>query len=185
MKAVALFLSLSLLAFGSVEAARNSSVNALWNLNQMAECRLDYTALAQRLRMLVRSGRLLQAGGRDRRVLQEPRQMLRLRGGQGLLRRRCRGGYVDDYTWSCVKDASGKRSEPRCEEGQSKCKQYLCWCDQQVVDCWSQYPRPPLKKPCTHQPESAVKHFFNRIINGIVGFFGTVLDGIESIFRRH
>jgi len=26
----------------------------------------------------------------------------------------------------------------------------LCWCDKTVVDCWSNYPKPPSKATCPH-----------------------------------
>lgn len=109
--------------------------------------------------------------------------------------------YVEDYTWTCNRTGS-IRPEPICEgkysqiafllliqfllinfnflEGQNKCKQYLCWCDRQVVDCWSQFARPLEKKACTHEAE--VKTIFKKVVDAVTGFFTMIVNGFNRVF---
>ncbi|KAI6211988.1 Phospholipase A2 [Aphelenchoides besseyi] len=187
------------LLWSTVDSRGNDTrLRALWNLNQMAECRLSYTALVYNDYgcWCGVGGAFKPVDGIDEccqhhdkvsanfRICFDDFSATTMPWIRVIVRMFLKSTYVNDYTWSCVKGNAGQRSEPRCEEGQSKCKQYLCWCDKAVVDCWSQYPRPEMKKTCTREPESNVKHFFHKIIDGIVGFFGTVLDGVQSLFRK-
>uniref|UniRef100_A0A1I7YNN6 Phospholipase A2 n=1 Tax=Steinernema glaseri TaxID=37863 RepID=A0A1I7YNN6_9BILA len=52
--------------------------------------------------------------------------------------------YVDGYSWSCDNHV------PVCSQdaGQSKCQKALCKCDHDVVTCWAKFPAPTVKPSC-------------------------------------
>uniref|UniRef100_A0A914CJX0 Phospholipase A2 n=1 Tax=Acrobeloides nanus TaxID=290746 RepID=A0A914CJX0_9BILA len=68
--------------------------------------------------------------------------------------------YINDYSWNCY------LKEPNCTEPQDPCKQYLCWCDKIVVDCWGNYPPPQTKSSCVPHvnPVQKKKTFFEEAI---------------------
>ncbi|KAI6175614.1 Phospholipase A2 [Aphelenchoides bicaudatus] len=169
-----------LICFVSAKAFSNQTgLDALWNLQEMAECRLGYTALDYNDYgcWCGMGGSGTPVDGIDECCMRHDK-CYDYAVDNGI----CVDvpfEYVEDYTWSCNRTGPG-RPEPKCEEGQNKCKQYLCWCDREVVDCWSQYAKPLAKKACTHENEG--KTIFKKVVDSVVGFFTMIVNGFNRIF---
>ncbi|KAI1733142.1 phospholipase a2 domain-containing protein [Ditylenchus destructor] len=159
-----LFLLILADALKSVREKSTPNLGALWNLEKMAECRLGYSALVYN-----NYGCWCGVGGSDTPVdeidecCQRHDQCYDFAADQHF----CFDipeEYVDDYSWSCKLNTTktDPRKEPLCAEGQSECQQHLCWCDKTVIDCWAQYPRPELKKTCSHIEPNATKELDRR-----------------------
>ncbi|CAD5219130.1 unnamed protein product [Bursaphelenchus okinawaensis] len=154
------FLLLSILPVLSVEPV----IKALWNLNAMAECRLGYTALVYN-----NYGCWCGVGGAHTPM--DPIDDCCRRHDKcydaAIAEKACPDvpiEYVEDYDWVCNKTID-TRPQPTCTESSNMCKNYMCNCDQMVVDCWSQYSRPSFKVSCTHHDKALAKAFFDAILN--------------------
>jgi hypothetical protein len=115
-------LIISILPFFSISNAVSNSTFALWNLQEMAECRLGYTALDYN-----DYGCWCGPGGSGEPVDDIDKCCMRHDKcyDYAVDNKICIDvpfEYVEDYTWTCNRTAT-PRPEPVCEEGQNKCKQ--------------------------------------------------------------
>uniref|UniRef100_A0AC34PUL6 Phospholipase A2 n=1 Tax=Panagrolaimus sp. JU765 TaxID=591449 RepID=A0AC34PUL6_9BILA len=148
---------LSLFSLGHFAEAKrsNATLKALWNLEKMSECRLGYTALDYN-----DYGCWCGVGGEGKPIdgIDECCMLHDHCYDKAVDTKMCFDvpfEYVEDYSWMC--NVTGKHSEPICSDDQNTCKSALCWCDQMVVDCWGQYPKPPFKKSCSRSNRSSSK----------------------------
>uniref|UniRef100_A0AC35TZ85 EGF-like domain-containing protein n=1 Tax=Rhabditophanes sp. KR3021 TaxID=114890 RepID=A0AC35TZ85_9BILA len=119
-------------------------LNALWNLQMMAECRLGYSALVYN-----NYGCWCGVGGAGKAMDQidaccEKHDKCY---DAAIDTHKCMDvpiEYVDDYSWKCLDH------EPMCSESSTGCAKELCACDKAVVDCWHQQPKPNAKVHCDH-----------------------------------
>ncbi|VDM23491.1 unnamed protein product [Toxocara canis] len=145
--------------FVHVLSSRNVSIRALWNLEAMCECKLDYTALTYS-----NYGCWCGIGGGGEPVDGIDRCcMLHDKCYDAAVERKeCFDvffEYIEDYSWHCVD------KEPVCKESTSNgCQSALCECDKSVVDCWAQFAKPTARVKCnrTKAPlHSSFVRFFN------------------------
>jgi secretory phospholipase A2 len=128
---------------------QQKGLKALWNLEEMAECQLGYTALDYN-----NYGCWCGVGGAG-----EPLDGI---DECCMNHDKCYDSaiddgacydvpfeYVEDYSWTCQRMENGKKV-PNCTEHQNACKAELCWCDRMVVECWGGYGKPITKLKCPH-----------------------------------
>ncbi|KAI3422411.1 hypothetical protein GPALN_012924 [Globodera pallida] len=129
-----------------VSTRKAFGVGALWNLNEMTECKLHYTAL-----VYDDYGCWCGIGGSGTPIdgidlcCKLHDKCYDSAVDQGL----CYDTYIEyaePYSWSC------EGSELTCPGQQIGCKAALCECDKHVVDCWSKFIKPSKKKKCVHRP---------------------------------
>ncbi|CAD6192268.1 unnamed protein product [Caenorhabditis auriculariae] len=126
---------------------KNDTIMALWNLEEMAECRLHYNALVYN-----NYGCWCGVGGSHTPVdgIDECCMHHDKCYDAAVDKRICYDveiEYVDDYSWLCQRNSTTS-TEPICSAKNAGCKAALCECDRIVVDCWSKFPRPLLKPRC-------------------------------------
>lgn len=146
----------SALFFLSYVYGKNSTLKALWNLEEMTVCRLHYNALVYN-----NYGCWCGVGGDgnpmdgiDRCCMWHDKCY-----DMAIDKKQCRNvpfEYLRDYSWHC---ADG---EPVCKENLSECQTALCHCDKAVVDCWSQFPKPIIKAKCGKSLENRTIRKHNR-----------------------
>jgi len=138
-------LGLLLLLLIRVNAARHNStsVGALWNLNEMSECLLHYSAL-----VYDDYGCWCGPGGGGKPVDGIDNCCMNHDHcyDAAIAAGRCYDvpeEYVDWYSWLCEK------GEPICTVAdQRSCAAALCECDKIVVHCWSTFLKPVTKLRC-------------------------------------
>ncbi|CAK5022668.1 unnamed protein product [Meloidogyne enterolobii] len=160
---------------------RKGGYEALWNLNKMAECKLGYSALAYN-----DYGCWCGVGG-----VGEPMDKI---DSCCMAHDKCydlavdKGicfdvefEYIDDYGWEC------KNKVINCPKTLNGCKEALCHCDKQVVDCWSKYPKPSIKTKCTHG-----KRIFSNILGIVfdslkifINFVSSLPNLVAGLFHRN
>uniref|UniRef100_A0A915AVB3 Phospholipase A2 n=2 Tax=Parascaris univalens TaxID=6257 RepID=A0A915AVB3_PARUN len=131
-----------------VLSTRNGSLKALWNLEEMCKCKLDYSAL-----VYVNYGCWCGIGGAGEPIDGIDRCcMLHDKCYDAAIdKRECFDvpfEYIDDYSWNCV------NKEPICRDDMNVCKSALCLCDKAVVDCWAQFAKPAFKRKCNRTKPS-------------------------------
>ncbi|KAF7637336.1 G_PROTEIN_RECEP_F1_2 domain-containing protein [Meloidogyne graminicola] len=145
--------------------------DALWNLNQMSECRLGYSAIAyndygcwyENYLFIDFTIYMCGIGGVGR-----PMDKI---DSCCMIHDKCYDAavdkgicfdvefeYIDDYSWEC------KVKEPNCPISLKGCQAALCHCDKQVVDCWANFPKPQLKAKCTHG-DRPISHLLSIVID--------------------
>uniref|UniRef100_A0A1I7YNK4 Phospholipase A2 n=1 Tax=Steinernema glaseri TaxID=37863 RepID=A0A1I7YNK4_9BILA len=140
-----------LIALGQdVEKKETPKLGSVLNLNSMAQCALNRTAL-----LYNNYGCFCGMGGSGRPIDEIDACCRRhdLCYGMALDSGDCGNllmEYIDPYDWSCVNHTPVCTHTP----SQSKCQQALCWCDRMVVECWSLYPLPGQKLGCNRTPKS-------------------------------
>ncbi|MFH4975659.1 hypothetical protein AB6A40_002368 [Gnathostoma spinigerum] len=145
-----LFLNCALLVLhlvSPISTRRNGSLSALWNLQEMTECVLHYSALVYN-----NYGCWCGPGGSgkpmdaiDRCCMHHDKCY-----DEAVNKHDCidtAWEYLDDYSWECVnKEYAVCSDTPR-----SQCGADLCECDRTVVECWKDYQKPEIKPPCTSE----------------------------------
>ncbi|VDD95758.1 unnamed protein product [Enterobius vermicularis] len=122
--------------------ADSETLKALWNLEEMAICRLHYNALVYN-----NYGCWCGVGGSGEPVDGIDRCCMHHDEcyDMAVNKKLCRNvpfEYIRDYSWQCV------NGEPVCKENMNECQAALCKCDKTVVDCWGQFPKPAIKSSC-------------------------------------